>query len=134
MRVGVSHSFLNLPFKTNALFLGESLDESSTKLSSVITIAWKETLQNEIDQDIENGAAGNWLEKPRWLRGEIYHLPIDNLVKKFDSKAHYETDLYLGITKADKFLVDISFDEEFTDEAVIVLMTLDGHSQRDQEK
>lgn len=114
------------------MFLAENLDESSTKLANTITTEWKESLQDEIDEDIVKGAVDNWLEKPRWVRGAIEKLSIEKLQQKFDRQSHYEHDLYLGITKADTFLVDISFDEKesLTDKAVIVRAILEA----DQEK
>ena len=130
--VGVSNLFSNKPFKTYVLFLAENLNDNNPdgKLARTLNFEWKEKLSKAIDDDILNDASiGNWLEKPRWLRGDVYHLPIQNLKKKFDQTSHFRPDIFLGLIKnADTFMNDIDAKER--EESVIVLATLDEHQEK----
>ena len=115
------------------LFLVESLDGNPDgKLAKTLTNDWKENLWKEIDADIKMDASiQNWLEKPRWIRGEVCHSNIQNLKKKFDRSSHYPPDIYLGLIKnVDTFMVDIDANAGLGEESVIVRASLDENQEK----
>ena len=110
------------------LFLGVNLDDC--KVATTLTDEWKEKLQKRISTEVRTDTVKNWLESPRWLRGEINHLAIGPLKERFNGKSHYDTDLYIGVVKGATFLIDIAAQEDLEDESIIVRAYLD----KDQEK
>ena len=99
-------------FKSHALRLDEDV---YAKIEECMSDSWKEELQKEIDNMISNAACSNWLENPKWLRGQIEKDKLDGLEKTFNQQSHYpDSDIYILIANKEGLMKEFN-DEEIED-------------------
>ena len=122
LRPGVSKLslFLNQFFKSHALRLDDDVDG---KIATCMSNEWKEELEEKIDEML---TSENWLQKLKWLKGEIKELPLKQLRNAFHHTSHYpETDIYLAIANTEVLVGEIKdeidLEEDWPEDKFMVL-------------